>query len=40
MGFDNGEEKKCASLLLKKERMAASMPPDIPIPVGQMDDNK
>ena len=29
--FDNGEEKECASSLLKKERSNASLPPDMPI---------
>ncbi|MFO0446461.1 MAG: hypothetical protein ACK51L_02220 [bacterium] len=35
--FDNGEEKECASSLLKKERLNASVPPDIPITATQPD---
>jgi hypothetical protein len=37
--FDNGEEKECASSLLKKERVTASVPPDILIPARQADEN-
>jgi hypothetical protein len=33
--FDNGEEKECSSNILKVEHIAASLPPDIPIPVPE-----
>ncbi len=33
--FDNWEEKECSSNILKVESMAASLPPDVPLPVPQ-----
>jgi hypothetical protein len=33
--FDNGEEKELPSAVLKVESIAASIPPDIPLPVAQ-----
>ncbi len=32
MRFDNGEEKECASNILKGESALASLPPDMPVP--------
>ena len=34
-GPSNGEEKECSSNILKVESMAASLPPDVPLPVPQ-----
>ena len=33
--FDNGEEKECSLNILKVEHIAASFPPDVPIPVPE-----
>ncbi len=33
--FDNGEERECASNVLKVESSLASIPPDIPLPVRE-----
>ena len=33
--FDNREERECSSNVLKVEHIAASLPPDIPIPVPE-----
>jgi hypothetical protein len=35
--FDNGLEKECASAMLMVEKAHTSLPPDLPIPIAQIE---